>query len=160
MACHNVAEGVGERAASVLAAWQPRLEALEGRRRPVETDSRLHAWEWLVQDGRLLKTDALDHHAGHDLVGPQDVAWDIAGATIELELGAAEAEALAGIVARASGHPVDAELIAFCRHAYAAFQLGYYAMAAAGTAQGPERIDLEAAAERYRTILGRSLLPL
>jgi hypothetical protein len=36
--------------------------------------------------GRQLKTDALHHHAGHDLVGCQDVAWDIVGVTVELGL--------------------------------------------------------------------------
>ena len=60
------------------------LERLERVVRPVEIDGRLHAWSYLRRDGHLLKTDALDHHAGHDLVGCQDIAWDIVGAKIEL----------------------------------------------------------------------------
>jgi hypothetical protein len=52
---------------------------LRPRVRPVLTDNRLHRWEWIAApDGRWLKTDALDHHAAHDLIGPQDIAWDVA----------------------------------------------------------------------------------
>jgi hypothetical protein len=45
--------------------------------------------------GRLLKTDALDHHARHDLVGCQDVPWDIVGVTVELGLSQTDATACA-----------------------------------------------------------------
>ena len=70
---------------------------LKGAVRRVETDNRLHAWEWLhTPDGRLLKTDALDHHAGHDLIGCQDITWDIAGATVELDLSDRSETACAG----------------------------------------------------------------
>lgn len=160
MACHNVTLDLGDLAAAALQPWGPRLERLERARRPLETDNRLHAWEWLVDGGRILKTDALDHHAGHDLVGPQDMAWDIAGATIELGLVPAERETLMGAAEQASGIRIDPELTAFCLLAYPAFQLGYYAMAAAGTGDATERSSLDAAAERYRTILRESLLPL
>jgi hypothetical protein len=161
MARYNIAQGVGEDAAAQLDRWRPRLAGLERHRRPVETDNRLHAWEWLVTaDGRILKTDALDHHAGHDLVGPQDVAWDIAGAAIELGLSPAERENVMAAVERAGGPGVDPEMLAFCLPCYAAFWLGYYAMAAGGEGDAAEHGRLTLAVDRYRGALDSLLTPL
>ena len=88
MARHNTAEALGEAWARRLERRTAGLEGFEPRLRRIETDNRLHAWEWLaLPDGRLLKADALDHHAAHDLVGCQDVAWDIAGALCRAGLG-------------------------------------------------------------------------
>ena len=42
-----------------------------------------------------MKTDALDHAFGHDLVGCQDIAWDLAGAAVEFDLDTEERETLA-----------------------------------------------------------------
>ena len=91
MARFNTSQTLGEEAARDLDRLLQDASRLEGAVRRVETDNRLHAWEWLhTPDGRLLKTDALDHHAGHDLIGCQDIAWDIAGATVELNLSDSE----------------------------------------------------------------------
>src|SRR3954447_3739354 len=91
MARINTAQALGEAWARRLDRSAPDLRKLERRVRRMETDSRLHVWEWLQRDdGRLLKTDALDHHAAHDLVGCQDVAWDVAGAMVELDLSPTE----------------------------------------------------------------------
>lgn len=92
--------------------------------RPTHVDGRLHAWEWLrAADGRVLKLDGLDHSCGHDLIGPQDVAWDVAGAAVELELSARAAEALRRRVG------ADAGLTGFFRIAYPAFQAGLWRLA-------------------------------
>ena len=58
--------------------------------RRVEIDGKLHAHEWLLTGRGLLKADAYDHHAAHDLVGCQDIAPDVAGAVAELGLTHAE----------------------------------------------------------------------
>jgi hypothetical protein len=98
--------------------------------RAVHVDGRLHRWEWLTTaDGRLIKTDALDHSAAHDLVGCQDVAWDVAGARLELGLDAAEAEQLCAAVASVCDRPVDPPLLAFYDIAYPAFQAGLWTQA-------------------------------
>jgi hypothetical protein len=96
----------------------------------VHVDSRLHRWEWLTTaDGRLIKTDALDHSTGHDLVGCQDVAWDVAGARLELGLDAAETARLCAAVAGVCDRPVDPALLAFYDVAYPAFQAGLWTLA-------------------------------
>ena len=130
---------------------------LQGAVRRVETDNRLHAWEWLyAPDGRLLKTDSLDHHAGHDLIGCQDVAWDIAGATVELNLSESECQRLCRIVAGQSGHPVDAALLALLTPCYLAFQMADHAMAANSVApESAEARRLRTAVDRYARRLER-----
>ena len=130
---------------AVVTSWS----ALARNFRRVQTDGRLHAWEWLVTiDGQLLKADALDHCCAHDLVGAQDITWDIAGAEAEFELSGAEAMALRGRVERISRRPVDEGLRCAMRIAYAAFQLGWWRMAAE-SAGGEDRVRAARQAERY-----------
>ena len=147
MARHNTAEALGPEAAHALDAWTPdRIASLARRARPVEVDGRLHAWEWLVlPDGRLLKSDALDHHAGHDLVGCQDIAWDVAGAAEELAL---DPHALLPALADRAGAPVDPDLVRLLTPCYLAFQLGLATMAR-GAASPEDAARLVRAAARY-----------
>jgi hypothetical protein len=83
----NAEEELGQVSVAAVEQWRPHLPRLQAQARRIETDNRLHLWEWLVlPDGSILKTDAVDHHAGHDLIGCQDVSWDIAGASSEFTL--------------------------------------------------------------------------
>jgi hypothetical protein len=77
--------------------------------------------EWLrTPSGKLVKTDALDHHQGHDLIGCQGIEWDLAGFSEEFGLDARERSLLAD----AASVNIDPHLLQFYRHAYAAFRLG------------------------------------
>jgi hypothetical protein len=130
-----------------LHGWNPEVETPQSKVRPVCIDGRMQAHEWLrLPGGQLLKADALDHHQGHDLVGCQDLAWDVAGAIIELGLSAHEARGLE----QALG--VVPELTAFYRIAYAAFQLGAHRMS--------ETMVDAVEAERHRTAARRYELAL
>ena len=109
-----------------------------------------------LPDGRLLKADALDHHAAHDLVGCQDVAWDIAGAVVELEL-EADVDRLCAAVEREAGRgAVEPGLVSLLTPCYLAFQLGAWTVAAA-VAAPDEAARLGAAVERYAGLLRRAL---
>jgi hypothetical protein len=154
MARVNTAEALGEAAAEPLERFVGDVERLAGLVKRVETDNRMHAWEWIgTPQGRWLKTDALDHHAAHDLIGAQDIAWDVAGAEAEWGLDRGEADRLA--------RELDAEpdLLAFYRPCYLAFQLGYFAMAADAHAGWPEEAErLRARSGFYRDRLERLLV--
>jgi len=107
-------------------AWSDRAQALGGKVRPVATDNRLHAWEWLIAaDGRFIKTDAVDHCADHTLVGCQDLAWDVAGAIAEFTLAPNETEALLQDLA-CRDCAIDPALLAFLRPCYLAQQVGLW----------------------------------
>lgn len=119
---------------------------------PAVTDNRLHAHEWLeTAEGRIIKTDALDHAAAHDLVGCQDIAWDIAGAATELGFGEAELDELVVRVERAAERNVDRRLLELLRPCYLAFQLGSATLARDSLADLPEEaMRLGREADRYR----------
>ena len=142
MARTNVEEALGNDAARVLDRWTPdRLAGLETAVRRVVTDNRLHRWEWLrLPDGRLMKADALDHAAAHDLIGCQDVTWDVAGGIVEFDLSDAQARTLCRKVDAAAG--LDRRLLEFLLPCYIAFQIGYWTFAMGS--------DPSAAAERRR----------
>ena len=161
MARVNTAEALGDDAARRLGRFASDLARLEQRVRRIETDNRLHAWEWLeTGDGRLLKTDALDHHAAHDLVGGQDIAWDVVGAAVELDLSEAEERTLQDVIARETGRAVDRGLCAVLLPCYLAFQMGSYALAAQALAGWPEEAArLRAASDRYQSRLADVLWP-
>lgn len=115
MAKRNVSLALG----ADLAARVPMPPQVELTR--VRTDNRLDRDKWLrLGDGRLLKTDALDHHQSHDLIGCQNAAWDVAGAIVEFDLDQVGAARLIS----QSGPHVEHSLIDFFLIAYASFRLG------------------------------------
>lgn len=140
MARVNAAEALGP----ALAARLPRPPPSAAP--PVEGDHRLHAWEWRgLSDGRVLKTDAVDHALAHDLIGPQPPDWDLAGAVVEHDLSPGEAAAFGAVAP-------------FWIGAYAAFQLGLWTQAADALAGWPEesarcRARAGVYAERLRALL-------
>lgn len=160
MARHNTEAALGQDFAAVLHAWEPRMVELSGAVRRTVTDNRLHAWEWLVlPGGRILKADAVDHARGHDLVGCQDLAWDLAGAAVELGLDADLQGALRSAVERHKGHVPTPDVLRFHRQAYLAFQLGHHALAAMsydGSAPD-EAMRLRHAADHYAELLRADL---
>ncbi len=140
MARHNV---------PALGRWSPDLDTLQPRLRPVRIDGRMAAHEWLrLPSGQLLKADALDHHASHDLVGCQDLAWDLAGAAVELDLPEDEVTSLQQQLG------TDPDLLAFYLPAYTAFRIGAHRISASMLAHWPEeQARHKAAADRLEARL-------
>jgi hypothetical protein len=159
MAVRNISLALGEEAARALGPWEPRLKQLDRRVRRVRTDNRLDRHEWLrTGGGHLLKTDALDHHQAHDLIGSQDLAWDVAGALTEFDLEGQDVEWLIAASEHASATAVDRELLEFCLIAYAAFRLGLAALGADLASYDPaEESRLMAVRGSYRGAIQRLL---
>lgn len=127
MCRRNIGLGLGDRAADILSNID--THSLASRVKRVCTDNKLGREEWLrLSDGRLLKTDALDHHQGHDIIGCQGVEWDIAGAIEEFSLGGEDTAKLI----EAAGACVLPDLLGFYRLAYAAFRIGQTTLAGDG----------------------------
>ncbi|TPI76751.1 hypothetical protein [Mesorhizobium sp. B2-8-9] len=154
MTVQNCREALGEGPAEALRGWFARHSSHPFLRR-IEIDGRLHPWEFLVRpEGTLLKTDAVDHCRSHDIVGCQDIAWDIAGATVEYELSAAELSRLIQGIEAQMSRAVDHSLVDYMEPCYLAFQLGLWTMAGQST-HGDERVRATRAADRYQTGLSR-----
>jgi hypothetical protein len=153
MAVCNAAELFGQDCAKAVGERLAELPRFAGELRPVYVDARLQPWEWLRRvDGTLCKTDAVDHAEAHDLVGCQDIAWDVAGASIEFSLSPQETRDLAAEVATTGGRVADAELIEGLKLCYAALQIGAWTMAEA-SADGCERRRIDRHRELYSTHL-------
>ncbi len=123
---------LGVRESAALGDWRERLPELSALARPVLTDNRMQAWEWLVTpEGKLLKTDALDHHRYlQNGVGVQDPAWDLAGAIVELGLSEDEQGKLVEKVERSRRIKTPAAQLRFYLQMYTAIQAGWSARAA------------------------------
>lgn len=156
MARCNAASALGEARAAALDIWRPRLDCLRPLVQPVEVDGRMLPHEWLrTASGELIKTDALDHHVGHDLVGCQDAAWDVVGAALELGL---SQEAVAEAASFISGRRIAPELIAFYRPCYLAFRWAQHRMAVQSLGAWPEEARRNAdAADHYARLLAREI---
>ncbi|HYD87417.1 MAG TPA: hypothetical protein VEA80_08075 [Vitreimonas sp.] len=149
MARHNTAQALGAESESEFDRWDSQLERLDRTRAPIAVDSRLHRWEWLrTAGGEVLKADAVDHHAAHDLIGCQDIAWDIAGATAEFDLADEEQDELCARL-RAADVVVSADLLRFLRPCYLAFQLGLWRLAADAALDAVDRIRAQAVSDGY-----------
>lgn len=153
----NVALGVGMQAAEALERWRPSLGALEARVCRIETDNRMHPWEWIELEGRWLKTDGVDHAHAHDLVGCQDLGWDLAGARFELGLDPDDCARLDRVVSALGARLPPPDLRAFLERAYLAFQLGAWTMAGDATADPEERQRTDARVGFYRSALSALL---
>jgi hypothetical protein len=146
MCRRNIALALGEDAARAV----DRRSAPRRRIARVRTDNKLDRQEWLyTSSGRLLKTDALDHHQSHDLIGCQPAEWDIAGAISEFELDATETARLVA----ATGYAVDPGLLDFFRIAYAAFRLGQARVAAETAGSAAQVRQLRRNSDRYARAL-------
>ncbi|WP_156376019.1 hypothetical protein [Methylobacterium sp. Leaf117] len=144
MARHNAGEALGAERARALERWsEVRLAALERGVRRVETDNRMQPWKWLtLPDGRLLKADALDHAAGHDLIGAQDIAWDLAAAIVEFDLPKQAGVYLQGRVEVTRNRPLDPALIDVMLCCYVAYQIGALTLAEGATRDPAEAARL------------------
>ena len=125
MARANLTEALGEAGAAPRAVWRPHLDAIAAEAEPVRMDGKLDCHEFLkLPHGRIVKTDALDHHAAHDLIGCQEIYWDVAGATIEWTLSHAETQFICDQIDCACSFARPRETLGFYLVAYTAFRLG------------------------------------
>ncbi|MFL6726922.1 MAG: hypothetical protein ACJ8FS_10475 [Sphingomicrobium sp.] len=142
MCRRNVSLALGPEAVRAVDRWE--ASGLPQPVSRVRTDNKVDRHEWLrAPGGRLLKTDALDHHQAHDLIGCQAVEWDVAAAITEFALDDAEA---AGLIA-ATDCLIDPRLLQFYRLAYSAFRVGQAAL------QARSDPEVERRAEQLRGLL-------
>lgn len=154
MVRRNISLEFGEGAACIVEPWDSRAADLERRIVRVRTDNRLDRHEWLrMRSGALIKTDALDHHQAHDLIGCQDVAWDVAGALVEFDVPQEQSGELVEAIEHWSGTEVDRELLAFYRLAYLAFRLGSARLGTFMIGDSADRARIDRRATLYATEL-------
>jgi hypothetical protein len=91
---------------------------------PSYGDGRMAPYEWRrLPGGKVVKVPRVASTLDHTIVGPQPIAWDIAGAVVEWGLDEATAAPLL-----AELPPIASEVLRFYCLAYAAFRMGTCAM--------------------------------
>ena len=124
---------------------------------PCCTDNRMHRWEWVHSaEGVWHKLDGVDHHAAHDLVGCQDITWDVAGAAVELGLAETERDTLSAALGRRIGRSIGRQFLAANELCYLGFQIGLWTMALARNGD-TERARIEQLLSGYEQRLCRVL---
>lgn len=148
MSRRNLRLALGDQLAGAIDRWN--AAALAPAVHRVRTDNKLDRDEWLrLPGGRLLKTDALDHHQAHDLIGCQDMAWDVAGAIVEFDLADDDIGQLVGATEAAADRRVNNDLLSFYRTAYCCFRLGAARLVAELCSDPGERERMSRRAMRY-----------
>jgi hypothetical protein len=120
-------------------------------------DGRTLAHEWIRTRAGLRKVDALDHGADHFFPGPQHPSWDLAAASLECNLRAAEGRVLVDAYTRASGDAQVRDRLPWYRLAYAAFRAGYATMAEEAVADPAERARFTRVRHRMTSHLHEAL---
>ena len=149
----NTWEALGEAAATRARQISERLVPLPA---PRSGDGHLAPHEWLrTPGGDLIKVDGTGHAHDHTIVGPQPLAWDIAGAWVEWGLDAPTAAPLLAAYHAAGGDPLPPATLRVYRLAYAAFRLGQCHLCAQITPDPADAARLWAAVAFYRAALER-----
>jgi hypothetical protein len=154
----NTREGLGEEWADSLAPLESFRTIFDGQP-PIAIDGRMLPQEWLRTGGGDFKTDGIDHHDDHFFPGCQEIAWDLAGTSVEFALDRA---AVAAFIDRYRSHNDDKDLLRrlpFYTVAYLAYRLGYAALAAGTLGPAPEGEKFKALGGNYafqlREAIGR-----
>jgi hypothetical protein len=157
----NVWEALGEETAERTRHWTERLRDV-GRGSRSYGDGRMAPHEWVrTTEGRLVKADSAGHAWDHTCIGPQPVAWDLAGAIVEWGLNDEGAGALLRAFYGAGGERIAEDALTAYRLAYAAFRAGQCHLCANMSAHDPaEQARLWAAFTRYKDHLAARLSPV
>jgi len=120
----------------------------------VITDARMQPHEWILTSGGVLKTDATSHGDDHFLPGPCDIAWDLAGASVEWAMEAVAIDYLLSRFQHLTGDDVRKRFATF-QLAYALLRLSYCRMALTTMRGTPEETRFAQACPHYRDIVIR-----
>jgi hypothetical protein len=123
----------------------------------VALDGRMLPQEWIRTGSGYLKTDAIDHHDDHFFPGCQDIAWDVAAASVELGLGRDGGDRLMERYRALSGDRTIARRVRPYTVAYLAFRLGYSTLAASVLGDSPDARRFSVESRRYRDLLEERL---
>lgn len=147
----NTWEALGEEVAERTRPWADALRHMGCNCRSYG-DGRMAPHEWIrTHGGKILKADSAGHAWDHTCIGPQPVAWDVAGAIVEWGLGEDAEGTLLEAFYSAGGEPIPAPTLAFYRVAYAAFRAGQCHLCANMSAHDPaEQERLWSAYNRYK----------
>jgi hypothetical protein len=153
MIATNLEEGMGQ-------SWSESLLDYPGgewTERGIALDGRMLAHEWIRSSTGYIKVDALDHHDDHFFPGCQDIAWDLAAAAFELDLGDHGRDILVQRYRSIGGDRTIVQRLPFYTIAYLAFRLGYTTLASTTLGDSPDGRRFAEETRRYTGLIEREL---
>ena len=157
MICTNLRELLGE-GVFTSAAAATRIQQVFAEAPASDIDGRMQPHEWVRTTSGLMKADAFEHGHDHFFPGPQNPAWDLAGASLELGLSEAGVRRMVDAYRRTSGDTHAEARLSVYRLAYASFRAGYASLAVETLAGTPDADRFAAVLVRFREHLQR-LIP-
>lgn len=155
----NVMEGLGEAFGDRVDRLAPFRSCFEAER-PVAIDGRMLPHEWIQTARGYLKTDGVDHHDDHFFPGAQEIAWDLAGCSVEFGLSARGEERFLGRYQALTNDLRIRSRFSFHKAAYLAYRLGYASLAAEALAPSTDGERFKSLSQRYRSALLDELMAL
>jgi hypothetical protein len=150
----NTRESLGPAAAERACALR---SAAERESRSIRSarygDGSMHPQGWLldVDTGRLRKVGGIGHDRDHTMIGPQSLAWDVAGTIVEWGLAGRARRDFVHTVAAEHPEVLSPTWMRFHELAYAAFRVGQVTMSASRSPSGDaEAVRSAGAIASYR----------
>jgi hypothetical protein len=156
MMTFNIGEGLS-------CEWKRGIAKLDGmktkitNRETVAIDGRMMPHEWIATVNGYIKVDGLDHHDDHFFPGCQDIAWDLAGASVEFGMDPYSERLLCEAYAQMSGDRRIAHVLPFYTVAYSAYRLGYATLSEQTLRPDPDAERFALLIQKYKNRLLREL---
>lgn len=120
-------------------------------------DGRMNPHEWIKKPGGFVKVDMANHHADIFFHGCQDIAWDIAGLTVEFALDSARELSLLNQYGQLASDSDVTLRYRFFKQAYIAFRLGYAMLASNVLDSAAERLKFSQLADYYAKVIKKEI---
>jgi hypothetical protein len=153
----NVEEGLGS-------SWLRSVDLLEKKHNApvyeddiVSIDGRMFPHKWIKTDRGYVKIDHLEHHADEFFHGPQNIAWDLAGFSVEFELSQKKRDTLVELYIHYSNDRTIIERLPFFLIAYLSFKLGYVTLASQSLQGQADALRFDMLKKKHKEHLIKSL---
>jgi hypothetical protein len=153
----NVGEGLGSQ-------WLGKVDILEKlysssiyEDRVVDIDGRMFPHKWVKTASGYVKIDHLEHHADEFFHGPQNIAWDLAGFSVEFELSQKKRDILVQLYIQYSNDYSIIEVLPFFIIAYLSFRLGYVSLASQSLRGQADSLRFDTLIAKYKADLIKAL---
>jgi hypothetical protein len=146
----NVGEGLGPQWLRKIDLFEKKYQASIYENEVVSIDGRMFPHKWIRTDSGYVKVDHLEHHADEFFHGPQNIAWDLAGFSVEFELAKNKRDTLVELYIHYSNDRSVIERLPFFIIAYLSFRLGYVTLASQSLQGQADALRFDALIMKYR----------
>lgn len=123
----------------------------------VSIDGRMFPHKFIKTSRGYVKIDHLEHHADEFFHGPQNIAWDLAGFSVEFELSQKKRDTMVELYIHYSNDRSIFERLPFFTIAYLSFRLGYVTLASQSLQGQADALRFDVLITKYKENLIKAL---